>query len=113
MPKYELTSFYASNTSDPEASSTSALSCFVRDMYAYFYDRLPDIDAVVGLDALGLPPAAGLAVLADKPLIVIRKAGKLALEAHELARSEPLYRGDQVLEVRRDLVPPGIKVLVV
>lgn len=82
-------------------------------MYAYFHDRLPSIDAVVGLDALGLPPAAGLAVLADKPLIVMRKEGKLALKEHELVRTQPVKKGAKVLEVRRDLLKPGMRVIVV
>lgn len=82
-------------------------------MYAYFYDRLDATDAIVGLDALGLPLAAGLAVLADKPMVTLRKAGKLALLDDEVARSQPLYEGDKVLEVRKDLIRPGMRVIVV
>lgn len=118
VPKYELTSFYASSvpspTSEtPSSAPLSALSAFVRDMYAYFYDRLDATDAIVGLDALGLPLAAGLAVLADKPMVTLRKAGKLALLDDEVARSQPLYEGDKVLEVRKDLIRPGMRVIVV
>ncbi|MDH8677134.1 adenine phosphoribosyltransferase [Fusibacter bizertensis] len=68
-------------------------------------------DVVVGPEARGFLIGAPLAVMAQKGFVPIRKPGKLPYETikHEYF----LEYGSDVLEVHKDAIKPGDKVLVV
>lgn len=122
LGRYDLTSFYA---------APDALGLWVDDIAAYFSrprsrqdngtDPHPSepVDAIVGLDALGFPPAGALAYKLGVPLILARKRGKVPLPEDELYRTEDFEdysvdrQGKKGLEIRRDLLKEGMRVIVV
>ena len=70
-----------------------------------------DIDAVVGIEARGFLIGAPLAVELGKGFIPVRKEGKLPSET--LRQEYELEYGTNVLEVHKDAVKEGEKVLVI
>ena len=78
-----------------------------------FADRYvsEDIDGIIGIEARGFLFAAPLAYRLGKPLLPVRKQGKLPFETH--AFSYGLEYGSDVVEVHRDAVVEGNKILVV
>lgn len=70
-----------------------------------------DIDAIVGVDARGLIFGAPLAYAMEKPFIPIRKKGKLPYQT--LSCTYELEYGQDTLEVHRDALKPGDRVVVV
>ena len=74
------------------------------------YDRA-DIDAVVGIDARGFLLAAPVALRMERPVIPVRKQGKLPYETHGVTYQ--LEYGSDSLEMHRDAVMPGDRVLIV
>ena len=70
-----------------------------------------DIDAVVAVDARGFLFAAPLAYRLRKPLIPVRKAGKLPFETH--AETYALEYGSAAVEVHTDAIASGQRVLIV
>ena len=74
------------------------------------YDRV-DIDAVVGIDARGFLLAAPVALRMERPIIPVRKQGKLPYETHSVTYE--LEYGADSLEMHRDAVMPGDRVLIV
>ena len=77
---------------------------------------LPDaggapVDRVVGVEARGLILAAPVAYHLDAGFVPVRKAGKLP---HEIEAEEyVLEYGEDLLEIHRDAIHPGQRVLVV
>ncbi len=69
------------------------------------------VDAIAGIEARGFLFAAPLAHSLDKPLIPVRKEGKLPAETYRATYA--LEYGEAVLEVHRDAIAPGQRVLVV
>ena len=67
------------------------------------------VDAVAGLDARGFIPAGVLAYALGKPLIMVRKKGKLPGET--IHASYQLEYGQSVLEIQTDAAPAGANVL--
>ena len=74
------------------------------------YDRA-DIDAVVGIDARGFLLAAPVALRMERPVIPVRKQGKLPYETHGVTYQ--LEYGTDSLEMHRDALMPGDRVLIV
>ena len=74
------------------------------------YDRA-DIDAVVGIDARGFLLAAPVALRMERPIIPVRKQGKLPYETHGVTYQ--LEYGTDSLEMHRDALMPGDRVLIV
>ncbi len=70
-----------------------------------------DFDAVAGIEARGFLFAAPLAVSLGKPLIPIRKEGKLPGTTH--ATTYELEYGQSVVEVHSDAIASGHRVLVI
>ncbi|RSH95061.1 hypothetical protein EHS25_000147 [Saitozyma podzolica] len=109
MGRYELTSFFA----DP-----SSLPNFVSDVCAHFAAKLP-VDAIVGLDALGFPLAGAMALRLGVGCVLARKRGKLALPKEEIAATDGIRdysverAGVKGLEIRKDLLRTGMRVIVV
>ena len=142
LGRYELTTFFA---------QPDALSSFARDAAAHFPGH---VDAVVGLDAMGFVVAGAVGMVMGRPVICMRKKGKIALRAcpNPLHSTEGLptpppsatehgaasksggsrgceggckistddfldyaaaREGTKGLEVRRDLLKPGMRVIAV
>ena len=118
-PRYELSTFFA---------TPSALRGFAQDILDHFADEIESLDAFIGLDALGFIVAGALGGMTGKPMIPARKGGKLALPEDGILRTSHIsdyledeskgikrtaVKKEKMLEVRRDLIKPGMKVIVV
>ena len=68
-------------------------------------------DVVAGVEARGFLLAAGVAYATGTGVVTIRKAGKLPRETH--AVSYALEYGEATLELHRDGIAPGDRVLLV
>ncbi|MEA2499662.1 MAG: adenine phosphoribosyltransferase, partial [Actinomycetota bacterium] len=80
------------------------------DAIAHDFDR-DEIDKVVGIEARGFMIAAPLAYRFTAGLIPVRKKGKLPWEVE--SEEYALEYGTDLLEMHRDAVEPGERVLVV
>lgn len=76
--------------------------------------RAPDgsvVDKVVGMEARGFILAAPVALELGAGFVAVRKAGKLPRETHQV--SYTLEYGEATLELHRDAISPGERVLLV
>jgi adenine phosphoribosyltransferase len=89
---------------DP-AAFREAIDCFIN----HFQDRA--IDAVAAAEARGFLFAAPLALLMKKPLVPLRKPGKLPYRTHR--HQYDLEYGSAELQIHVDGFHPGARVLVV
>lgn len=80
------------------------------DAIAYQFDR-DDIDKVLGIEARGFIVAAPLAYRFTAGLIPVRKKGKLPWDVESEAYT--LEYGGETLEIHRDAIGPGERILVV
>ena len=80
------------------------------DIFADHY-LSEDIDGIIGIEARGFLFAAPLAYRLGKPLLPVRKQGKLPFETH--AVSYGLEYGSDMVEVHRDAIVEGHNILVV
>jgi adenine phosphoribosyltransferase len=71
----------------------------------------PGVDKVVGIEARGFILAAPVALQLGAGFVPVRKAGKLPGPTHRVGYA--LEYGDAVLEIHRDAVSPGERVLVI
>jgi len=78
------------------------------DMFVSHYRDKP-VDIVAGLDARGFIPAGVLAYVLRKPLVMVRKKGKLPGETIHTAYQ--LEYGQSILEIQIDAAPKGTNVL--
>jgi adenine phosphoribosyltransferase len=69
------------------------------------------VDKVVGMEARGFILAAPVALALGTGFVPVRKAGKLPRETH--AVSYALEYGEATLELQRDAISPGERVLLV
>lgn len=69
------------------------------------------IDGIVGVDARGFIFAAALAYEMGLPLITARKKGKLPAET--LAEEYDLEYGTAVVEIHRDAIKPGQRMIII
>lgn len=69
------------------------------------------VDKVVGMEARGFILAAPVALALGAGFVPVRKAGKLPRETHAVSYS--LEYGEATLELHRDAVAPGDRVLLV
>ncbi|WP_435771077.1 adenine phosphoribosyltransferase [Nocardioides sp. SYSU DS0651] len=74
-------------------------------------DGAPVVDKVVGMEARGFIFAAPVALALGVGFVPVRKKGKLPHTTHEVAYE--LEYGEAVLELHRDGLAPGDRVLVV
>ena len=87
------------------------------EAFSYAVDRMADhcvrkaVDVVAGVEARGFLFAAPLAVKLSKPLVPLRKAGKLPYDTHRT--SYALEYGEAAVEVHTDAIAPGSRVLIV
>ncbi len=87
---------------DPEGFA-EAMGIFI-DHYRY-----QPIDVIAGLDARGFIPASVLAYRLGKPLVMVRKKGKLPGQV--IHAEYQLEYGQSILEIHTDAAPKGAKVL--
>ena len=73
--------------------------------------REPDFDVVVAIESRGFIFGAPLARELGKPLIPVRKAGKLPAERHSVEYD--LEYGSNVLEIHTDAIQQGQRALIV
>jgi adenine phosphoribosyltransferase len=78
------------------------------DMFIEHYRGRP-IDVIAGLDARGFIPAGVLAYALAKPLVMVRKKGKLPGET--IHAEYQLEYGHSILEIQSDAAPRGANVL--
>ena len=78
-------------------------------IYERYHDR--EIDLVVGTEARGFLMAAPLAYRLGAGVVPVRKPGKLPAETLHLEYQ--LEYGSDALEIHRDAIKPGQKILVV
>jgi len=78
------------------------------DMFVGHYKGKP-IDVIAGLDARGFIPAAILAYELRKPLVMVRKKGKLPGVTFNAAYQ--LEYGESVIEIQTDAAEKGASVL--
>ena len=74
-------------------------------------DGAPVVDKVLGMEARGFIFGAPVALALGVGFVPVRKAGKLPRETH--AVSYALEYGEATLEIHRDAVAPGERVLLV
>ena len=70
-----------------------------------------DCDIIAGAESRGFIFGAPLAYNNHKPLVIIRKAGKLPCET--ISREYALEYGTAKIEIHKDAIKPGQKVLIV
>ena len=80
------------------------------DAIAHLFDR-DEIDKVLGIEARGFMIAAPLAYRFTAGLIPVRKKGKLPWEVE--SESYALEYGEDHLEVHKDAIEPGERILIV
>lgn len=80
------------------------------DAIAFQFDR-DQIDKVLGIEARGFIIAAPLAYRFNAGFIPVRKAGKLPWEVE--AEEYLLEYGSDLLEIHRDAISPGERILIV
>ena len=80
------------------------------DAIAHHFDR-DEIDKVLGIEARGFIIAAPLAYRFTAGLIPVRKAGKLPW--HVESEEYLLEYGTDLLEIHRDAIDPGERILIV
>lgn len=93
----------------PLLKDAEALKESIRRMAAMFKDY--DIDYVVGIEARGFLVGTPLAIALNKGFIPIRKPGKLPHEV--LHMKYELEYGENVLEIHKDAVSEGDKILLI
>ena len=74
-------------------------------------DKVGDVDAIVAPDARGFIFGAPIAAKLKKPLILVRKAGKLPGEI--LSKDFTLEYATTTLEIQKDAIKPGQKVAII
>ena len=85
--------------------------------FTHAVDRLADycaersLDVVVGIEARGFLLAAPLAYRLGKPLVPVRKQGKLPFDTHKVTYA--LEYGDDAVEIHKDAIIAGHRVVIV
>lgn len=93
----------------PLLKDKEALKESIRRMASMFKDY--EIDYVVGIEARGFLVGTPLAIALDKGFIPIRKPGKLP---HDVLHMEyELEYGENILEIHKDAVNEGDKILII
>ncbi len=82
----------------------------VIDAFAEMYGG-QDVQAVVGMESRGFIFGAPLALKMGVPFVPVRKAGKLPADTEKV--SYALEYGEATIEIHRDALAPGQRVLVV
>ncbi|XP_038549866.1 adenine phosphoribosyltransferase [Micropterus salmoides] len=90
--------------------NSKALADCVKDLLIPFHNDT--IDLVAGIDAMGFILGASVATTLGKGFLAVRKAGHLCVATQTQNYTD--YTGrDKTLEVRLDVLNPGVRVLLV
>jgi adenine phosphoribosyltransferase len=97
----------------PLLADHAAFTAVIEALAAAGRDRSGEVvvDKVVGMEARGFILAAPVALALGTGFVPVRKAGKLPRETH--AVSYALEYGEATLELHRDAIAPGDRVLLV
>jgi adenine phosphoribosyltransferase len=97
----------------PLFSDANVFSNLIDDLICPF--RGMQIDQIVGIDSIGFVLAGATALRIKKPLVVIRKGGKLPLGRHNLftTKFSDHSKSDKSFEMNRLLIRPGDRILIV
>lgn len=76
----------------------------------YGFSKDLNIDKVVGIDSRGFIFGGTLAYMLDAGFVLVRKPGKLPAET--LSQSYTLEYGEDTLEIHKDAIKPGERVLI-
>ncbi|XP_074536259.1 adenine phosphoribosyltransferase [Halichoeres trimaculatus] len=119
QPKGWYLSLMAPNTKGPTFAwldpsrlycNSKALSDCVKDLISPFLND--NIDLVAGIDAMGFILGTSVATVLGKGFLAIRKAGHLCVATENQNYSD--YTGkEKTMEVRLDVLRPGLRVLIV
>jgi adenine phosphoribosyltransferase len=90
-------------------SNGEAFRSVIEELASRYADR--KIDAVVGVESRGFIFSAPLAYRLGVGLVLVRKPGKLPAATYQI--SYDLEYGSNVLEIHRDALEPGARVLIV
>ena len=93
----------------PLLASSEALAWCVRTLADAFAER--PVDKVIGVEARGFIVAAPVAVRLGAGVVPVRKAGKLPW--HTRSETYELEYGADSLEIHRDALEPGERVLII
>ncbi len=94
----------------PLFGNYQAFSSLLDDMFALCRDI--EYDTVAAIDALGFILGTAIAIRSEKPLVPLRKGGKLPVEVHQASFTD--YSGkEKTLEIRSDALDPSNQVLLV
>ena len=93
----------------PLLQAPDAFRTVIDDLGEYFARR--DADVVVGIDARGFLLSAPLAYSLGKPLVPVRKRGKLPFRTHGAAYA--LEYGDDAVEIHVDGIARGGRAVIV
>ncbi|ACL69970.1 adenine phosphoribosyltransferase [Halothermothrix orenii] len=93
----------------PLLKDKEAFNLAIEKMKDYYKDF--DIDYIVGIEARGFIIGTPLALALNKGFIPIRKPGKLPAE--RISTSYELEYGTNEIEIHRDAIQPGDKILLV
>jgi len=70
-----------------------------------------DLDMIVGIESRGFIFGSGMAYHLQKPFVPVRKPGKLPAETCQ--ESYSLEYGTDAIEIHKDAIQPGMKILIV
>ncbi|XP_062872971.1 adenine phosphoribosyltransferase [Trichomycterus rosablanca] len=90
--------------------NSQALSDCVRDLLRPF--KSEQIDLVAGIDAMGFILGSAVAIKLGKGFLAIRKAGHLCVQT-DLQDYVDYTEREKLMEVRVDVLKPGLRVLIV
>ncbi|NDK08741.1 adenine phosphoribosyltransferase [Candidatus Gracilibacteria bacterium] len=82
--------------------------CYTIDKFA---EKLGDVDKIVGLDARGFIFASAVAYKLKKPLVIVRKTGKLPHDT--ITESYSLEYGKNSMDIHIDSINKGDKIAIV
>lgn len=83
----------------------------MKEVIDIFAENCDDVDMILAPDARGFLFGTPLAMRANKPFAMVRKAGKLPGEV--IAQDYTLEYGSATLEIQKGVIKPGMKIAVV
>ena len=89
---------------DPEGFQAA-----IRQLCKPYQDR--DLDVIVGIESRGFLFGSAMAIQLSKSFVPVRKPGKLPAETCQ--ESYSLEYGMDAIEIHKDAISPGLKVLIV
>ncbi|KAH7317071.1 phosphoribosyl transferase domain protein [Stachybotrys elegans] len=102
------------------AQHRGGLSLCSKLLQTHFHGDWAAIDALVSCEAGGFVFASALATLLDKPLALVREAGKLPPPTvsvdkprSHISSTDPGSTGERAIEIEQNVVPKGASVVVV